>query len=319
MKTKSFSTFYMPFSKGKYAKKLVSDIVRDKYLYLLIVPIMLFYIIFQFKPMYGLQIAFKNYSLFKGIEGSQWVGLDNFLEFFQGPYFGRNLRNTLLINLYSLLVVFPAPIIFALLLNEVRNVRFKRFTQTATYLPHFMSTVIIAGIIVNFLAPSSGIVNLLIERLGGEKIYFMVKPEYFRTVFIGMNLWKETGFNSIIYISALAGINQELYEACRIDGAKRWRQTIHVTIPGILPTIMVMLILRVANMLEVGYESIILLYQPSTYETADVISTYVYRAGLQQAQYALASAVDLTNAVVSLLLVSIANTVSKKITEIGIW
>ncbi len=319
MKTKSHSTFHMSFSKSKYVKKLVSDIIRDKYLYLLIVPIMLFYIIFQFKPMYGLQIAFRDYSLFKGIEGSPWVGLENFRNFFQGPYFMRTLRNTLLINLYGLIVTFPAPIVFALLINEVRNVEFKRLAQTAVYLPHFMSTVIIAGIIINFLSPSSGIVNLIIEKLGGEKIYFMVKPQYFRTIYIGMNLWKETGFSSIIYISALSGINQELYEACRIDGGKRWRQTIHITLPGILPTIMVMLILRVANMLEVGYESIILLYQPSTYETADVISSYVYRAGLQQAQYGLASAVDLTNAVVSLLLVSAANYISKKITEVGIW
>lgn len=286
---------------------------------MLLTPFMLWYIIFQYWPMWGLQIAFKDYSLFKGISGSPWVALDNFKEFFSSPYFLRNLKNTFIINLYSLIFGFPAPIILALLFNEVKSTFFKKSVQTMTYLPHFVSTVIVAGIVTNLLAPSNGLINIIIDKFGGEKIYFLTKPEYFRTIYTAMNIWKEAGFGAIVYIAALSSVDQEQYEAATIDGANKWKQVIHVTLPGILPTIVIMLILRIGSLLDVGYESIILLYQPATYETADVISTYVYRAGLQEGRYDLATAVGLFNSIVALILVYSANKISNKVSENGLW
>jgi putative aldouronate transport system permease protein len=303
-----------------YGKEIViKSLIRDRYLYFMLIPFILWYLIFQYKPMYGLIIAFKNYSVFKGIGASPWVGFDNFLTFFQGPYFWRTIKNTVLISFYSLLFAFPAPILLALLLNEIKSVMFKKTVQTLTFLPHFVSIVVVAGIVTNFLSPSSGLFNLVLEKLGFEKIYFLVVPDYFRSIFISMNIWKEVGFSAILYIAALSGINTELYEAAVIDGANKLRQVIHVTIPGILPTIMIMLILAIGNLLEVGYEAIILLYQPATYATADVISTYVYRAGLQGGSYDLATAVGLFNSIVGLVLVVMANRLSKRFTENGLW
>lgn len=292
---------------------------RDWFLYLLLTPFILWYAIFIFKPMYGIQIAFKDYSVFKGIEQSPWVGLDHFQQFLQSEYFWRVLKNTLIISFYSLIFVFPAPIVFALLLNEVKHAFFKKTVQTLTYMPHFISVVIIAGIVTNFLSPSSGLVNLLIEKLGMEKIYFLAIPEYFRTILNSMTIWQGTGFAAIIYIAALAGVNTELYEAAVIDGASKWKRVVHVTIPGILPTIMIMLILQIGSLLDVGYEAIILLYQPVTYSTADVISTYVYREGLINGRYDMATAVGLFNSIVSLILIVFANKISKKYTESGLW
>lgn len=292
---------------------------RDKLLYFLLIPFLIWYAVFIFKPMYGLQIAFKQYSVFKGIEGSPWVGLHHFEVFLQSDYFFRVLKNTLLISIYSLVFAFPVPILLALLLNEVKNAAFKKMVQTFTYLPHFISIVVVCGIVTNFLSPSSGLVNLILEKLGLEKIYFLAVPEYFRSIFISMNIWKEAGFAAIIYIAALAGINPELYEAAVIDGASKWKRIVHVTLPGILPTIMIMLILRIGEMLEVGYEAIILLYQPVTFNTADVISTYVYREGILNGRYDMATAVGLFNSVVGLILIAMANRLSKKFTGNGLW
>ncbi|MCU6708548.1 ABC transporter permease subunit [Paenibacillus sp. J5C_2022] len=297
-----------------------SSIIRDRYLYIMLVPFLLWYIIFQFKPLYGLQIAFKDFSVWKGIADSPWVGWKNFITFFDSPYFIRTLRNTLIINFYQLIFAFPVPIALALLLNEIRNALFKKTVQTLTYLPHFISVVVVAGIVTNFLAPSNGIVNLIISMFGGEKIYFLTQPEYFRTIFIAsMDIWKEAGFNTIVYLAAVTAVNPALYEAAVMDGANRWKQTIHVTLPAMMPTIAIMLILKIGSMMEVSYEAIILLYQPSTYETADVISTYVYRSGLQEGQYDLATAVGLFNGLVGLILVVFANRASKKLTETGLW
>lgn len=301
-------------------KQIKANLIRDRYLYLLLIPFLAWYIIFAYKPMYGLQIAFKDFSVYKGIAASPWVGLENFETFFKSPYFLRLLKNTLLLSLYQLLFAFPVPIILALLLNELKNGIFKKMVQTFTYLPHFISVVVVAGIVTNFLAPSNGIINILIEMMGGEKKYFLTDPDYFRTIFIGsMDIWKEAGFGTIIYIAALSGVNPALYEAAVIDGANRWKQTWHITLPAIIPTIAIMLVMKVGSMLEVGYEAIILLYQPATYETADVINTYVYRAGLQEARYDLATAVGLFNAVVGFILVVFANKMSKKLTQTGLW
>ncbi|AIQ33558.1 sugar ABC transporter permease [Paenibacillus sp. FSL R5-0345] len=301
-------------------KEIKANFIRDRYLYLLLIPFLAWYIIFAYKPMYGLQIAFKDFSVYKGIEASPWVGFEHFETFFKSPYFWRLLKNTVLLSLYQLLFAFPAPIILALLFNELKNGVFKATVQTFTYLPHFISVVVVAGIVTNFLAPSNGIVNILIEMMGGEKQYFLTNPDYFRTIFIGsMDIWKEAGFGTIIYIAALSGVNPALYEAAVIDGANKWKQMWHITLPAIIPTIAIMLVMKVGSMLEVGYEAIILLYQPATYETADVINTYVYRSGLQDARYDLATAVGLFNAVVGFILVVFANKMSKKLTETGLW
>jgi putative aldouronate transport system permease protein len=245
--------------------------------------------------------------------------MENFLKFFQGPYFARTFMNTVILGFYTILFGFPSPIILALLLNEIRNNIFKKVTQTLTYLPYFISTVVVAGLVINFLSPSSGLLNLVIEKMGGTKIYFLTKPEYFRPIYIFMELWKTTGFSAIIYIAAISHIDTELYEAAIIDGAGRWKQTLHVTLPGIMNTVVIMLILSIGGILNVSYESIILLYQPATYETADVISTYVYRAGLTNAQYGYATAVGLFNSAVGFVLVFGANYFSKKISETSIW
>ncbi|MDQ6421411.1 ABC transporter permease subunit [Paenibacillus sp. LHD-117] len=301
-------------------KQIKANLIRDRYLYLLLIPFLAWYIIFAYKPMYGLQIAFKDFSVYKGIAASPWVGFEHFETFFKSPYFLRLLKNTLLLSLYQLLFAFPVPIILALLLNELKNGIFKKTVQTFTYLPHFISVVVVAGIVTNFLAPSNGIINILIDMMGGEKKYFLTDPDYFRTIFIGsMDIWKEAGFGTIIYIAALSGVNPALYEAAVIDGANRWKQTWHITLPAIIPTIAIMLVMKVGSMLEVGYEAIILVYQPATYETADVINTYVYRSGLQEARYDLATAVGLFNAVVGFILVIFANKMSKKLTQTGLW
>ncbi|MDF2923652.1 MAG: sugar transporter permease [Paenibacillaceae bacterium] len=300
-------------------RRILHNLKRDRFLYLLIIPFIIWYLVFQYYPMLGLQIAFKKYSIYRGMSGSPWVGLDNFITFFNSPYFLRTLKNTLMINMYMLVFAFPAPIILALLLNEVKSVMFKRTVQTLTYLPHFISIVIVAGFVTNFLSPSTGIINLILEKIGFTKMYFLVVPEYFRTIFVSMNIWRDIGFGSIVYIAALSGINPELHEAATIDGANKWKRVLHVTLPGIIPTIMIMLILRIGSLLEVGFEAIILLYQPSTYEVSDVISTYVYRTGLQDGRYDLGTAVGLFNSVVGLILVIIANKLSKKYTESGLW
>lgn len=302
----------------QYFRDMMRDVLRDKYLYILLIPCLLFYIFFAFKPLYGLQIAFKDYSLFKGIEASPWVGFDNFRTFFESPYVFRLIKNTLLINVYGLVFGFPVPIILALIFNEVKNEKFKRTAQTISYLPHFVSTVIVAGLVVNFLAPS-GMINNIIALFGGERTYFLTQPQYFRGIFTGMNVWKESGFGAVIYISALASIDPQLYEAAVVDGANRWKQTLHVTLPGILPTITIMLILRIGRMLSVGFESVLLLQQPATYETSDVISTYVYRLALTKGIYDVATAVDLINAIVALALVFAANKFAKKFSETSLW
>ena len=294
-------------------------VYRDRYLYLLLAPFLVWIFLFSYRPLWGLQIAFKDYSLWKGIEGSDWVGLANFKEFFGGAFFIRTLRNTLVINIYSIIFGFPAPILLALMLNELRSPKYKKTIQTLTYLPYFISVVVVAGIVVNFLAPDRGIVNVIIKALGGESIYFLTKPQWFRAVYTIMNMWKDTGFGAIVYLAALAGVDVQLYDACKIDGGNRFHQIFHITIPSIVPTVVIMFILRIGGLLDVGYESIILLYQPVTYETADVISTYVYRLGIQGNQQALATAVGLFNSVVAFILVGFTNFISRKTSDISLW
>lgn len=299
----------------------MSSILRDRQLYYMLIPFFAWYILMYYLPMYGIQIAFKEYKPLKGIGGSEWVGIKHFVNFFQSPYCWRVIRNTVVINIYSIIFVFPATIIFALLLNELRHKKLKTIIQTASYLPHFISTVIVVGLVVSLLSPTTGIINMARDFLGIKRIYFLAKPEYFRTIFIAMEGWQGIGFGTIIYTSALCSIDASLYEAAKIDGAGRFKQFVHVTIPGILPTIAIMLILKIGSIMSLGMESIILLYQPITYETADVIGSYVYRIGLESSdpQYSFAAAVGLFNGVVSVFLVLFANKFSKVVTETSLF
>ncbi|MGI9499481.1 MAG: ABC transporter permease, partial [Geminicoccaceae bacterium] len=270
----------------------------------------IWFLVFLYTPMYGLQIAFKDFSIFRGVAASPWVGLEHFETLFSNSQFIRAIKNTVIISVFSLLFGFPAPIILALMFNEVLNAAFKRTAQTIVYLPHFISTVIIAGIVITAFSPSAGIVNTVLGWFGIDSIYFLTKPEWFRPIFIGSGIWQEAGFTSIIFLAAIAGVNPSLYESAVVDGASRWQMMWKITLPSIMPTILIMLIIRIGNLMEVGFELIILLYQPATYQTADVINTFIFRQGLESGQYDMAAAAGLFNAVVAFVLVMIANTIS---------
>ncbi len=298
---------------------VLKRLIKNRYLYLMIAPVIVWYILFCYAPMFGLVIAFKEYDVFQGIGASQWVGLEHFERFFTSIYAVRLIRNTFLISFYGLVFGFPAPIILALLFNELKAGKFKKLTQTISYLPHFISTVIIVGMFTTFLQPETGLINNIIARFGGKRIYFLAEPRYFRSLYIIMDIWRSVGWGSIIYLAALSNVEMELYEACIIDGGGYWRQLWHITLPGIAPTVVIMLILRIGQLMTVGYESIILMYSPSTYITGDVISTYVYRVGLQDANYSFSSAVGMFNSVISLILLVFANTISKRFGETSLW
>ena len=287
-------------------------------LYIMLLPLLVVMLLFTYRPMWGLQIAFKDYSLYGGMADSAWIGFENFKTFLTGPYFWRLLKNTVLIGSYGLIFGFPAPIILAILLNEVRSLNYKKAVQTMFFLPYFVSTVVVAGIVTNILAPS-GIVNIVLQKLGFEKIYFLTIPGCFRTIYTTMGIWQSAGYSAVIYLAALSGIDTQLYEACQIDGGNKLRQMWHITLPGIAPTVVIMLIMNCGSLINVGSEAIILLYQPTTYETADVISTYVYRIGLTDGDYGLATAVGLFNSVIALLFVVLANTISKRVSEYSLW
>ena len=293
-------------------------ILKNKHIYIILLPATIFYLVFCYAPMGGLIIAFQKFSITKGIMGSSFVGLKNFKSFLSDYNFWRLLRNTLMINFWGLVFGFPTPIIFSLLLNEIKKERFKKTVQTITYMPHFLSVVVVSGLVLTFVS-SNGLINAIIQLFGGEKIAFMTEPKYFYRIYVTSDIWQQLGWNSIIYIAALSGIDQELYEAATIDGAGRWKQLLHVTIPGIMGTIMILLVMRIGSMLTVGYDKIILLYNSSIYETADVISTYVYRRGLLDGDYSYSAAVGMFNSVFNFIFLMSANALSKKATGSGLW
>lgn len=299
-------------------QRILRDFQRNKYVYLLAVPVIVWYILFCYRPLLGNVIAFKDYKAARGIWESPWVGLKHFEAFFSSYYFGRLLRNTLLISLYGIIFSFPAPIILALLMNEMHSRRYKKAVQTITYMPYFISMIVICGMLMDFLK-MDGVLTSVFAALGMPNENYLMKPEAFRTIYIASDIWQNCGWNSIIYMAALSSIDQELYEAAAIDGAGRWKQTIHVTLPGLLPTIMILLIIRVGAVLNVGYEKIILLYNSSNAETSDVISSFVYRRGILEANFSYTTAVDLFNAAISFLLVIGANRLSRKATAYGLW
>ncbi|NKI19746.1 sugar ABC transporter permease [Paenibacillus dendritiformis] len=294
------------------------DLKRNKYIYLLALPVIAYYAIFHYGPMYGLLMAFKDYSVADGIWGSKWIGFDHFKNFFNSYYFGRLFRNTILINIYELLFAFPAPILLALLLNEIRGRIFKRTVQTISYLPHFISIVVVVGMMFDFLA-RDGLINQLLGLFGVDSIPFMSEPGWFRTLYVGSGIWQGLGWGSIIYLAAIATIDSTLYEAAKIDGAGRFKQVLHITLPGMMPTIVIMFILNMGSMMSVGSEKVLLMYSPLTYETADVISTFVYRRGVLDSDYGFTTAVGLFNSVVSFILLVVSNTISKRVSEHKLW
>ena len=303
-------------------KKITRDFSHNKYKYLMILPVLVYLALFCYKPMYGIQIAFKNFKVTRGIERSPWVGMYWFEQFFNDPYFWRLLRNTFLISGLQIVFGFPAPIVLALMLNEVRNNRFKRTVQTITYMPYFISLVVLCSL-VKIYTQQNGLVSEIVEFFGGTRQNWLQDPKYYRLIYIVSDIWQSIGWNSIIYLAALSAIDMEQYEAARIDGANRFQQMLHVTLPGILPTIVILFILRMGSILNVGYEKTLLLYQPTTYEVADLFSTYTYRISLGatagQPQYSLSTAVSLFNTIVNVGFLLLTNFLSRRTTDSSLF
>lgn len=300
-------------------RRLKRGLKRNASLYLLVAPVIIWFILFCYTPMFGTIMAFQNFKPAAGFFGSEWVGLQHFKDFFGSYYFGRLLKNTLTLSIAYMVVMFPLEIGLALLLNEVRCLKFKKVVQTVTYMPHFISLVVICGMVTNFVG-TNGIINDIVAFFGGERVDLLTQPEAFAPIYVISGVWQQLGWNSIIYIAAIAGVDQELYEASAIDGAGRLRQAFSVTVPCIMPTIVMMFILSLGGIINVGYEKIILLYNSGIYRTADVISTYVYRKGLEDMQYSYSAAVGLFNSVVTVVLVIAANTIVKKLDDgMGLW
>ena len=294
------------------------DFKRNYQKYLIILPIIVFYLLFDYKPMYGVVIAFKNYRPVLGIEGSKWVGFDHFIRFFNDVNCFRVIKNTLSINIAQLVFAFPMPIILALLLNEVKNAAFKKTVQTITYMPHFVATMILCGMLTSF-CETNGLFNVIGSWFGAERTNLLMKSSAYYPIYIGSDIWKNIGWDSIIFLAALSGIDQEQYEAAKVDGAGRLKQMFYITLPGLIPTVAILLILRMGGLMSEGYEKTLLLYQPITYEVSDIVSTYVYRKGLIDGNYSYSTAIGLFNSVVNLILMRTANWFSKKAGQSGLF
>jgi putative aldouronate transport system permease protein len=286
--------------------------------YLMLLPVIVYYAVFHYIPMYGVQIAFKDFVPARGIWGSEWIGFENFRDFFTGIFFGRLIRNTLAINILDVLFGFPAPIILALLLTELTSDTFKRLVQTITYMPHFISLVVVIGMLKDFTA-RDGLINDILATIGITPIAFMQRSDLYWFIYVASGIWQNIGWGSIVYLAAIATVDLTLYEAARIDGASRLRQVWHVTLPGIMPMIMLLLILRIGMLMNIGYEKTILMYNPLTYETADVISTYVYRKGILDADFSFSSAVGLFNSLINFALLIAANRLSRRFSESSLY
>lgn len=296
-----------------YIHNQLLDIRRNPIIYILLVVILAYFAIFNYAPMVGLLMAFEKYSPAKGIFGSRWVGLNNFKSFFRSPFFGTTIRNTVAIGVLDMLVNFPAPIIFALILNEIHNKFFKKTIQTISYMPYFISAVVVCGIVVSFIQANGPLSILVANITGTQPVNLLNNPKNFWGIYVTMNLWQGLGYGSIIYLSALSSVDQELYEAAYLDGANRWQQCLHITIPGILPMILMMLILRMGAIFAVGADKILLLYSPANYEFSDVINTYTYRLGMLDMNYGLSTAVGLFNSIVGTVMLLITNKITKKL------
>jgi len=302
-----------------YAKTLWTDIRKDWDLYVALIPGLAFILLFKYTPMYGIVIAFKDFNIFEGMAASPWVGLRHFEKLLVNENFWQVFQNTLIISVYKIVFLFPLPIIVAILLNELRHMIFKRSIQTIIYLPHFLSWVIVSGLFIDILSTNGGIVNRMIVALGGEPIRFFLDSDIFRSVLISSAGWKEVGWSTIVYLAALTSIDPQLYEAAKIDGASKWQQVLHITLPGLVPIILLMFILRLGNILEAGTEQILVMYNPSVYNVSDVIGTYVYRIGLGDQDYSFSTAVGLFDSVIAFVLIISGNALSRKYLQRGIW
>lgn len=303
----------------KKKKRLLSALKRHWRLYVLITPVLVYFAVFHYLPMYGVQIAFKDFIGTRGIWGSPWVGLKHFERFFESYFFWRLLKNTIGISLYELAVGFPVPILLALMVNEIRQNSYKKLVQTITYAPHFLSTVVLVGMIVIFLSPTTGIVNKAIEAFGGETFYFLTEPQWFKSIYVLSGVWQQMGWSSIIYLAALTSIDPHLHEAARVDGASRMQRIWHINLPGIRPTIVILLILNVGSVMGVGFEKIFLMQNSLNMESSDVISTYVYRSGILGAQYSFSAAVGLFNSIVNFILLISVNQIARRLNQASLW
>lgn len=292
---------------------------RDQHLYLLCIPALIFVFIFEYGPMYGVQIAFKNFSPVKGILESPWVGFEHFIRFFSSPQFFSILKNTLVLSFYALIAGFPIPIIIALLLNQSRSLRFKKIVQMTIYAPHFISIVVLCGMLTMFLSPSTGIVNIFRELMGMEPVHFMSQTKLFPHIFVWSDIWQNTGWGTIIYIAALSSISPEYYEAAKMDGASKLQTILHIDIPSILPTIVILFIMRTGSFMNIGFQKAILLQNPLNIEASEIISTYVYKVGLLQSQFSYSSAIGLFNTVINIILLLSVNQICKKLNETSLW
>lgn len=309
----------MHISAEKKQSMLCKNLYISRYLLILLAPALLYFILFAYVPMWGVLVAFKNYKLFIGFSGSEWVGLKYFRLFFSTSDMFSILRNTFLLGSYSILWGFPFPLIFALILNEVKNLRYKKFVQTVSYMPYFLSTVVVVGLVQLFLSPTYGIINQLIGRLGYDKVVFLQNASYFRTIFISSGIWQNMGWDAIVYIAALSNIDPNLYEAAMIDGANRFKRLVHITLPCISATIITLLLLRMGSVVNVGFEKVFLLQNEAIYSISDVIQTYVWRQGLQQGNFSYGTAVGLFNSVVNLIFLVASNFLAKRFSETSLW
>ncbi|MEH7119972.1 ABC transporter permease subunit [Neobacillus vireti] len=299
-------------------KSRIKQILENYELYLFLLPAIIYFIVFQYVPMYGVLIAFKDYVPSLGILGSPWVGFQNFQRFFDSYQFWTLIKNSLGLSIFQLVIGFPMPIIIALLLNQMIHQKYKRFVQTVIYAPHFISIVVLAGMIFVFFS-DKGLVNSVITLFGGSGISFMSEPSWFKPLYIGSGVWQETGWACIVYLAALAGVSPEIHEAATVDGANKWQRILHVDIPAIMPTAIILLILSVGNLMNIGFEKAFLLQTPLNQPAAEIIPTYVYKVGLQQSEYSFASAVGLFNSVINLVLLWIVNRTAKKVSGSGLW
>ena len=305
-------------NKDSLLTKIKKDYQKNYIVIYMMIIVVAYYLVFHYAPMYGVTMAFKDFSIARGLMKSDWVGFYHFVNFFNDIYAWRIVRNTILLSLYQLIFSFPLPILLALSLNELRGKVFKKTVQSITYLPHFISVVVICGMVVEFTS-HSGLINDIVEMFGGDRVSYLLDPKYFRTIYVATGIWQTMGWDSIIYLAALTAVDTELYEAASIDGAGRFRQFLNVTLPAITPTIVVLFILKIGKFMSQGSEKVILLYNENTYETADIISSYVYRRGLLNADYSYSAAVGLFNSVVNLILVLTTNKLSKKFSETSLW
>ena len=301
------------------AKKIGVSIKKYWQLYLFVLPGLLYFIIFHFVPMYGVQIAFKNYRAIDGIMGSEWVGFKHFIRFFNSPQFGVMLKNTIGLSVYQLLAGFPIPIILALLLNQTKNKHFKKVVQMATYAPHFISIVVLCGMLSVFLSPSTGIINGILKMMGIDPVFFLGDPKMFPHLYVWSGVWQNAGWGTIIYLASLAGIDPSLYEAARVDGANKFRLIWHIDIPGIVPTVILLFIMDLGKIMNLGFQKAYLLQNPLNIEASEIISTYVYKVGLQQAQFSYSTAIELFNTTINIIMLIVVNKIARKYSETSLW